>query len=128
MHVPVRYPSDAQLDDQGNVVVVDYSNPGAILRIRPDGRVLWRYGPKTGRGRIDHPSLALPLADGTIVLNDDFRHRVIVVDPRTNSIVWQYGHADQRGTAAGYLNTPDGMDFVPTRPAGQPNYAAVAHP
>jgi len=113
IHVPVRYPSDAQLDAQGNVVVVDYSRPGVVLRIRPDGRVIWRYGPTTGRGRLDHPSLAVPLADGTVVLNDDFRHRVIVVDPRTNKVVWQYGHTDQRGTAAGFLNTPDGICLIP---------------
>src|SRR5438132_1796100 len=79
IHAPVRYPSDAQLDSLGNVVVVDYSRPGAVLRIRPDGRVLWRYRPRAGRGHLDHPSLALPLPDGTIVLNDDFRHRVIVI-------------------------------------------------
>ncbi len=113
LHVPVRYPSDAQIDDQGNVVVVDYSRPGAVLRIRPDGHVLWRYGPKAGRGQLDHPSLAIPLADGTVVLNDDFRHRVVVVDPRTNTIVWQYGRTDRRGTAAGFLNIPDGICLIP---------------
>jgi hypothetical protein len=113
IRAPVRYPSDAQLDGQGNIVVVDYSRPGAVLRIRPDGRVLWRYRPRTGPARLDHPSLALPLADGTIVLNDDFRHRVIVLDPRTNAIVWQYGRTDTRGRTAGYLNTPDGICLVP---------------
>ena len=120
IHAPVRYPSDAQLDSLGNVVVVDYSRPGAVLRIRPDGRVLWRYRPGTGRGHLDHPSLALPLPDGTIVLNDDFRHRVIVIDPRTNAIVWQYGHTDWRGRAAGYLNTPDGICLIPAGTALPP--------
>ena len=113
LRAPVRYPSDAQLDGDGNVVVVDYSNPGAVLRLRPDGHILWRYRPTNGVGRLDHPSLALPLPDGTIVLNDDFRHRVVVIDPRTNRIVWQYGHADRAGRAAGYLNTPDGICLIP---------------
>ena len=113
IHVPVRYPSDAQLDDRGNVLVVDYSNPGAILRISPHGRVLWRYGPTTGPGRLDHPSLAIMLADGTIALNDDFRQRVIVVDPRSGRILWQYGRTDLAGRAAGRLRIPDGIDTIP---------------
>src|SRR5439155_3429537 len=53
IHVPVRYPSDAQLDAMGNVLVVDYGNPGAILKISPRGHVLWRYGPPSGPGRLD---------------------------------------------------------------------------
>lgn len=117
IHVPVRYPSDAQLDADGNVIVVDYSNPGAILRVSPKGRVLWRYGPRSGPGRLDHPSLAVPLADGTIALNDDFRNRVIVVDPRTNRIVWQYGRTDLGGRGPGLLFLPDGIDVIP---AGTP--------
>ncbi len=113
IHVPVAYPSDAQLDPAGNVIVVDYSNPGAILRVAPNGRVLWRYRPSSGPGRLDHPSLAVPLPDGTIALNDDFRHRVIVVDPTTNRIVWQYGSTDAPGRGGGRLFIPDGINPVP---------------
>ena len=75
--------------------------------------MLWRYGPRSGPGRLDHPSLAIPLADGTIALNDDFRNRVIVVDPRTNRIVWQYGRTDVGGHGAGLLFIPDGIDVIP---------------
>jgi len=32
------------------------------------------------------------------------------------------------GTAPGYLNTPDGMDFIPPAADGSPDYAAVVHP
>ena len=117
IHVPVRYPSDAQLAADGNVIVVDYSNPGAILRVSPKGRVLWRYGPRSGRGRLNHPSLAIVLSDGTIALNDDFRDRVILVDPRTDRIVWQYGRTDLRGRGPGFLFIPDGIDIIP---AGTP--------
>jgi outer membrane protein assembly factor BamB len=113
IHVPTRYPSDAQLDGSGNVLVVDYSNPGAILRVSPQGKVLWRYGPRTGPGRLDHPSLAIMLADGTIALNDDQRARVIVVDPTTNRIVWQYGTTDHGGRAPGQLLVPDGISLIP---------------
>ena len=113
IHAPVLYPSDAQLNAKGNVLVVDYNKPGAVLELDPRGRVVWRYGPRSGPGMLDHPSLAIPLPDGTIALNDDYHHRVVVIDPRTNRIVWQYGHTGQGGRAGGYLFGPDGIDLVP---------------
>jgi hypothetical protein len=113
IHVPVAYPSDAQLDPRGDVIVVDYRSPGAVLRVSPQGRVLWRYGPTSGTGRLDHPSLAVMLPDGTIALNDDFRSRVVVIDPRTSRIVWQYGRTDVGGRSPGHLLTPDGIDVIP---------------
>jgi hypothetical protein len=75
--------------------------------------VLWRYAPTSGTGRLDHPSLAVMLSDGTIALNDDFRARVIVIDPRTDRIVWQYGRTDVGGRSPGHLLTPDGIDIIP---------------
>ncbi|HLY33483.1 MAG TPA: hypothetical protein VKQ07_03020, partial [Jatrophihabitantaceae bacterium] len=62
---------------------------------------------------LDHPSLALPLPNGDFAVNDDFNHRVIVVDPRTDKIVWQYGFTGLPGIAPGYLYNPDGIDLVP---------------
>ena len=59
IHVPVHYPSDAQLNSDGNVVVADYNNPGAVVIVSPAGKLLWRYGPTSGAGRLDHPSLAV---------------------------------------------------------------------
>jgi outer membrane protein assembly factor BamB len=113
VHAPVTYPSDAQLEPDGSIVVVDYASPGAIVRLSPTGHVLWRYQPRTGRGALDHPSLALPLADGTIVVNDDERQRVIVIDPKTDWIVWQYGVTGRPGRSAGHLLIPDGIDVLP---------------
>ena len=43
-------------------------------------------------------------------------HRVIVIDPATHRIVWQYGHTGRAGTAPGYLNDPDGVDLTPPTP------------
>jgi len=113
VRAPVRYPSDAQLAADGSIVVVDYSSPGAIVRLSPKGRVLWRYQPARGPRALDHPSLAVPLPDGTIVLNDDFRHRVLVIDPRTNRIVWQFGRTDHPGRSLDQLDGPDGVGVVP---------------
>lgn len=128
VQAPVSYPSDPQPLPGGRILLADYSNPGHVLIISHHGRVLWRYGPSRGNGKLDHPSLAMPLPNGNIAVNDDFRHRVVVIDPRRKKIVWQYGHTDRPGTGANYLNTPDGMDFVPFGPRGGPDYAAVAHP
>jgi len=113
IHVPVVYPSDAQLDPNGNVIVADYTNPGAVVAVTPAGRLLWRYGPKTGPGRLDHPSLAVPRPDGTVVLNDDFRDRVILIDPLTGLILWQYGVTGVPGTGPNHLSIPDGLNEVP---------------
>ena len=113
IHVPTAYPSDAHLDAKGDILVVDYSNPGAIIRLDRHGHVLWRYAPRSGRGRLDHPSLAIDLTTGLVAVNDDFRHRVLVIDPKTNRIVWQYGHTDRHSRANGFLFTPDGIDEIP---------------
>jgi outer membrane protein assembly factor BamB len=113
IHVPVSYPSDAQLDSKGNIILVDYSNPGAVIAVTQKGRLLWRYAPTSGKGRMDHPSLGTPLPNGDIVINDDLRNRIIVLDPRTMKIVWQYGHTDVAGMAPGYLSDPDGHQPIP---------------
>ena len=114
IHVPVHYPSDAQLMPNGDVLVVDYHNPGAIVIVDPGtGAVVFRYRPQRGHRRLNHPSLAIPLPDGTIAVNDDQRDRVVVIDPATKRIVWHYGHRDQPSAADGYLYVPDGIDLVP---------------
>jgi outer membrane protein assembly factor BamB len=113
IHVPALYPSDAQLDAHGNVVLADYSNPGAVMAVSPKGKLLWRYAPTSGPGRLDHPSLATPLPDGTVAVNDDFRNRMVVIDPKTMKIVWQYGHTDVPGRGRGYLWQPDGHQPIP---------------
>jgi hypothetical protein len=128
VRAPVSYPSDPQPLPGGRILLADYASPGHVLIIDHAGKVLWRYGPSQGYGRMDHPSLAMALPNGNVAVNDDFRDRVLVIDPRTNTIVWKYGHTDVPGTAPGYLNTPDGMDFIPAGPRGGPDYAAVVHP
>jgi hypothetical protein len=128
VQAPVGYPSDPQPLPGGRILLADYSSPGSIVIMDQLGHVLWRYRGNEGYRRLDHPSLAMALPNGNIAVNDDYRHRVVVIDPRSNKIVWQYGHTDTPGTAPGYLNTPDGMDFIPYGPRGGPDYAAVVHP
>lgn len=114
IHVPVAYPSDAQLDPQGNVVVADFSTIGQVVAVDPrTGKVVWRWRYGSGPKRLDHPSLATPLADGTVSVNDDFRHRLLVIDPRTHRIVWQFGRTDVAGHGSSLLNDPDGHQPLP---------------
>ncbi len=117
VQAPVSYPSDPQLLGPNRILLADYANPGHAVIMTRTGRVLWRYGPAAGPGRLDHPSLATLIAPGLVAINDDYRHRVVIVSIREHRIVWQYGHTDQPGTAPGYLNTPDGLDLLPTKDA-----------
>jgi outer membrane protein assembly factor BamB len=112
-HPPgVAYPSDANEISPNRYLVSDYSTPGQVVIFDNAGRTIWRFRP-TGADALNHPSLAMPLPNGDILINDDYNDRVIVVDPRTNRIVWQYGHTGVPGSAPGYLSNPDGVDLAP---------------
>ena len=52
------------------------------------------------------------LPHGLIGVNDDYRHRVVLIDPRRKRIVWQYGHTGRPGRRRGYLRIPDGFDLL----------------
>jgi DNA-binding beta-propeller fold protein YncE len=113
-HPPqVSYPSDTSQLSAGEYVTADYSSVGQVVVFDAGGHTVWRWRQQSGAGRLNHPSLAEGMPNGDIILNDDRNHRVIVINPRVNRIVWQYGHTAVRGTAPGYLSNPDGLDLVP---------------
>ena len=113
-HPPgISYPSDTNEVTPGVLLTVDYSNPGKLETFDWSGRLLWRYQPLPGDVQLNQPSLALALPNGDFLMNDDFNHRVVVIDPRTDRIVWQYGFTGKAGTAPGYLDKPDGVDLAP---------------
>ncbi|HET6848965.1 MAG TPA: hypothetical protein VFH74_08910 [Gaiellales bacterium] len=125
---PVSYPSDPQLTRDGNILLADYASPGGVVILsRRTGRLLWRYEPTSGPGRLDHPSLAAMLPNGMIAVTDDYNDRIVIINPRTRRIVWHYGHLAQPGRGSGYLNTPDGFDFVPVTASGAPDPARITH-
>jgi hypothetical protein len=103
----VYYPSDTNEVSPGRYLTADYSNPGQVVEFNSAGKLLWRFG------GLNQPSLALPMPNGYVLVNDDFNHRVIVINPANNRIVWQYGHTGVAGRSPGYLNDPDGIDLVP---------------
>ena len=81
----------------------------------PAGTVTWSFGDASGPNLLDKPSLAVRLPNGLIAANDDYGDRVILIDPRTRRIVWQYGHTGVASSAPGYLSKPDGLDFLPAK-------------
>jgi outer membrane protein assembly factor BamB len=105
-------PSDPQPLGRRHYLVASYSRPGALVIFDRTGRVIWTYGPTSGPGMLDHPSLAAPLPNGLIAVNDDRNHRVLLIDRRTNRIVWQYGRTGVSGSASGLLSFPDGLDLL----------------
>jgi hypothetical protein len=120
-HLPIAYPSDPQQLGPNRYLVADYSRPGGIFEFNRSGKILWSYRPQSGPGMLDHPSLAERLPDGLIVTNDDYRDRVVIINPLTKRIVWQYGHTDSPGTGQDQLRIPDGFDLLthgvmPTHP------------
>lgn len=120
--LPIAYPSDPQRLGHGRYLVADYTSPGGIYEFDRQGHIVWSYHPSSGRGMLDHPSLAERLPNGLIITNDDYRDRVVIIDPETKRIVWQYGRTDQPGTGPNQLNTPDGLDLL------SPSGATPTHP
>ncbi len=110
--LPIGYPSDPQQIGPDRYLVADYENPGAIVEFNRSGQVLYRYQPKAGPGELDRPSLVELLPSGVFMLNDDYNHRIVAIDPSTGALVWQYGQTGVAGTAPGLLNTPDGFDIL----------------
>jgi hypothetical protein len=103
--VPAGYPSDAMAYPDGSVLLTDYSSVGSVLRIAADGTVIWRYSPR-GAAQLDHPSIAIPLASNRIAICDDFNNRIVIVDPTTSAVVWQWS-----GGTTTRLLRPDGLDY-----------------
>jgi hypothetical protein len=123
VQLPIGYPSDPQQLGSDLYLISDYSHPGAILEFDRSGKILYRYQPSSGQGELNQPSLTELLPSGVFMSNDDYRDRMVAIDPTTQALVWQYGVTDTPGTGPGMLNTPDGFDLLapdgstPTHPS-----------
>lgn len=110
----IRYPSDAfPTVDGKQVIVADFSKPGRVVIFDPATRkITWEYFVAEGEKSFDHPSLARELPDtGDILVVDDLRDRIVVIDRKTKEIIWQYGETGKKGYTPGLLNYPDGFDI-----------------
>jgi outer membrane protein assembly factor BamB len=112
-------PYDANEFAPGKLIVTDRTHPGTVEELSAAtgsataGKVIWSYSPKSGAGELKDPTLAIVLADGDVLVADSLNDRVIVIDPKTDKIVWQYGHTATPGSKAGYLHTPESVDLLP---------------
>jgi hypothetical protein len=122
VHLDMHYPSDPQQLGPDRYLVSDYAHPGAILEFNRAGKILYRYQPTSGPGELERPSLTELLPSGVFMSNDDYRDRMVAIDPTTRARVWQYGVADTPGTAPGMLNIPDGFDLL------MPDGSTPTHP
>jgi hypothetical protein len=122
IQLPIAYPSDPQQLGPNRYLVADYSRPGGVYEFDRQGHILWSYRPASGPRMLDHPSLAERFPGGLIAVTDDYRDRVVLIDPHTKRIVWQYGRAARPGTGPDRLRIPDGFDllapsgYTPTHP------------
>ena len=73
--------------------------PGAFLEFNRHGRMLYKYGPSSGPGELNRPSLVELLPSGVFMANDDYNDRMVAIDPATAALVWQYGRTGTPGTA-----------------------------
>jgi hypothetical protein len=112
VRLPIGYPSDPQQVGPDLYIVSDYSHPGGFVEFTREGAVVYRYQVSSGQGEMNQPSLTEVLPSGVYMSNDDYRHRMVAIDPSTQALVWQYGVTDQPGTAPGMLNIPDGFDLL----------------
>jgi Kelch motif protein/putative pyrroloquinoline-quinone binding quinoprotein len=122
VQLPLSYVSDPQPLGADRYLVSDYAKPGGIYEFNRAGKIFWSYHPSSGPGMLNHPSLAERLPGGLIAANDDYRDRVVIINPKTKKIVWQYGHTDVPGRGPGYLHIPDGFDLL------SPNNTTPTHP
>ena len=112
VRLPIGYPSDPQQLGPNLYLIADYERPGQILEFNRAGKILYRYDVTSGPGRLNQPSLVERLPSGVFMVNDDYRDRMVAIDPVTKALVWQYGITDRPGTAKGMLRIPDGFDLL----------------
>ena len=114
LRVPaLSVPDDANEYAPGKLIATSHTRPGAVVEFNTAGKVLWTYPATTGSGELNRPSLAEVLPDGDVLVCDSGNDRIVVIDPQTNTIIWQYGHTGKPGSKPGYLHTPDSAVLVP---------------
>jgi len=93
----------------GYLLIADRGNDRMLL---VDGakHVLWRY-PRPGSPpqmpfRFDDDTFFGPVAD-RIVSNQEDQDTIQIISFPGGHVLWRYGHVNERGSAPGYLNTPD---------------------
>lgn len=95
------------LAPSGNLIVADGDGMMVQEIDRQTHNLLWQYGKRSIQGvtagLIHQPDKSFKINDHEVLINDGNNRRVIIVDQKTNQIVWQYGHTLEMGSSPGYL-------------------------
>lgn len=92
----------------GNLIVADGDGMMVQEIDRKTHQLLWQYGVRNKQGAtnglIHQPDKSFKINDHEVLINDGNNRRVIIIDQKTNQIVWQYGHTLEMGSAPGWLH------------------------
>lgn len=100
----------------GTLLIADRAN-NRLLEVNAAKQIVWTF-PRPGDLRPGQtflgPDDAFFTPGGrTIITNQEEAQTLGLIDYRGHRLIWRYGHLGVRGSAPGYLNTPDGVDFHP---------------
>ena len=113
-------PYAANQTPDGDYIATNYAHPGSVVEFDSSGHVTWSYGPTSGAGELDFPTLAIVLSNGNVLISDARNDRVIVIDPSSKQIVWQYGHTGKPGSSNGSCTPPTAQCRFPFPPPERP--------
>lgn len=99
----ISYPSDAMPVGPGLYALTDYANPAGLYVVNQSGRIVWSYRVASGPGALNHASSINRLPNGNFLVSDDQNNRVVVINPATHRIVWQYGTTGLSGAGPDQL-------------------------
>lgn len=93
----------------GYLLIADRGN-NRMLLVDGAKRILWRYpGPDASTAmpfRFGDDTFFGPRHD-RIISNQEDQHTIQVISFPAGKVLWRYGHVDAKGSAPGFLNTPD---------------------
>ncbi len=76
----------------GNTLI-SVRNWNLLVAVDPGGNTAWTTG---GRGTIDCPHTPVVMDDGTIIVSEPIKGRVVIWDPRKKRIVWRWPERNWR--------------------------------
>ncbi len=103
----------------GNLIVADGEGMTVQEIDRETHGIVWQYGvkdvPGSGDGLLHQPDKAFKINDHEVVVNDGNNRRVIIIDQKTDKIVWQYGETLKMGSGPGLLRGNTNVVPMPGR-------------
>jgi hypothetical protein len=91
----------------GYMMIADRNN-NRIIIVSPAKKIVWQ---KTGLH--DPDDAFFTPGYRSISTNEEFNQTMAVIGVRSHRIEWSYGHADVKGSSAGYLANPDDAYLLP---------------